>query len=177
MANNFTFYSPTEIVFGRGVQTQAADYLRKYGATKVLVVYGSERVVKNGLLDSIIERTAISRQADGRIVYAADGDEPAGEIAEGTPVSLNLWGFTPSFMDTLDEGLRRFFAEQLPNNPMKGEYYLPFAVDELIRVGRATAQVLTTTARWYGVTYREDKPSVSRAIADLTARGEYPEDL
>ena len=80
-------------------------------------------------------------------------------------------------MDTLDEGLRRFFAEQLPNNPMKGEYYLPFAVDELIRAGRATAQVLTTTARWYGVTYREDKPSVSRAIADLTARGEYPEDL
>lgn len=60
---------------------------------------------------------------------------------------------------------------------MKGEYYLPFAVDELIRAGRATAQVLTTTARWYGVTYREDKPSVSRAIADLTARGEYPEDL
>ena len=54
MANNFTFYSPTEIVFGRGVQTQAADYLRKYGATKVLVVYGSERVVKNGLLDSIL---------------------------------------------------------------------------------------------------------------------------
>ena len=134
-------------------------------------------VDENGLLDSIIERTAISRQADGRIVYAADGDEPAGEIAEGTPVSLNLWGFTPSFMDTLDEGLRRFFAEQLPNNPMKGEYYLPFAVDELIRAGRATAQVLTTTARWYGVTYREDKPSVSRAIADLTARGEYPEDL
>ena len=134
-------------------------------------------VDENGLLDSIIERTAISRQADGRIVYAADGDEPAGEIAEGTPVSLNLWGFTPSFMDTLDEGLRRFFAEQLPNNPMKGEYYLPFAVHELIRAGRATAQVLTTTARWYGVTYREDKPSVSRAIADLTARGEYPEDL
>ena len=132
-------------------------------------------VDENGLLDSIIERTAISRQADGRIVYAADGDEPAGEITGGTPVSLNLWGFTPSFMDTLDEGLRRF-AEQLPNNPMKGEY-LPFAVDELIRAGRATARVLTTTARWYGVTYQEDKPSVSRAIADLTARGEYPEDL
>ena len=53
MANNFTFYSPTEIVFGRGVQTQAADYLRKYGATKVLVVYGSERVVKSGLLDRV----------------------------------------------------------------------------------------------------------------------------
>lgn len=131
----------------------------------------------DGLLDSIIERTAIARQEDGRIVYAADGDEPAGEIAAGTPVSLNLWGFTPSFMDTLDAGLHRFFAEKLPLNPMKGEYYLPFAVDELIRAGRATAQVLTTTARWYGVTYREDKPAVSAAIAEMTAQGEYPEDL
>lgn len=134
-------------------------------------------VDERGLLDSIIERTAISRQADGRIVYAADGDEPAGEIPAGTPVSLNLWGFTPSFMDTLDAGLRCFFAEKLPHNPMKGEYYLPFAVDELIRAGRATARVLTTTARWYGVTYREDKPAVSAAIAEMTAQGEYPEDL
>ena len=134
-------------------------------------------VDENGLLDSIIERTAISRTADGRIVYAADGDVPAGEIAAGTPVSLNLWGFTPSFMDTLDQGLRRFFAEKLPENPMKAEYYLPFAVDELIRAGRATARVLTTSARWFGVTYREDKPAVSAAIAEMTANGDYPEDL
>ena len=127
-----------------------------------------------GLLDHIIERTAISRTADGRIVYA---EVPAGEIPAGTPVSLNLWGFTPSFLPSLEDGLRRFFAEQLPHNPLKGEYYLPFAVDELIRAGRATAQVLTTTARWFGVTYREDKPAVCAAIAEMTARGEYPADL
>ena len=131
----------------------------------------------DGLLDSIIERTAISRQPDGRIVYAADGGAPAGEIPAGTPVSLNLWGFTPSFLPTLDDGLRRFFAEKLPENPMKGEYYLPFAVDELIQAGRATAQVLTTTARWFGVTYQEDKPVVSAAIAQMTAQGEYPAGL
>ncbi len=130
-----------------------------------------------GLLDHIIERTAISRTADGRIVYAADGEVPAGEIPAGTPVSLNLWGFTPSFLPSLEDGLRRFFAEQLPHNPLKGEYYLPFAVDELIRAGRATAQVLPTTARWFGVTYREDKPAVCAAIAEMTARGEYPADL
>ena len=75
-----------------------------------------------GLLDHIIERTAISRTADGRIVYAADGEVPAGEIPAGTPVSLNLWGFTPSFLPSLEDGLRRFFAEQLPHNPLKGEY-------------------------------------------------------
>ena len=132
---------------------------------------------ENGLLVSIVERTAISREADGRIVYAADGDAPAGEIPAGTPVSLNLWGFTPSFLPSLDDGLRRFFAEKLPANPMKGEYYLPFAVDELIQAGKATAKVLATTARWFGVTYREDKPAVCAAIAEMTAQGEYPADL
>ena len=75
------------------------------------------------------------------------------------------------------EGLRRFFADRLPQNPMKGEYYLPFAVDELIQAGRATAKVLTTTARWFGVTYREDKPTVCAAIAEMTRQGEYPADL
>ena len=132
---------------------------------------------ENGMLVSIVERTAISREADGRIVYAADGDAPAGEIPAGTPVSLNLWGFTPSFLPSLDDGLRRFFAEKLPANPMKGEYYLPFAVDELIQAGKATAKVLATTARWFGVTYREDKPAVCAAIAEMTAQGEYPADL
>lgn len=131
----------------------------------------------DGFLTSIVERTAIARAADGAIVYAADGDAPAGAIPEGTPVSMNLWGFTPSFLPALDQGLRRFFAEKLPLNPMKGEYYLPFAVDELIEAGRASAKVLTTDARWFGVTYREDKPVVSAAIADMTRRGEYPPDL
>ena len=54
MANNFTFYSPTEIVFGRGTHTQAAEYIRKYGGSRVLVVYGSERVVKSGLLEQVV---------------------------------------------------------------------------------------------------------------------------
>ena len=104
-------------------------------------------------------------------------DAPAGEIAPGTPVSLNLWGFTPSFLPSLDEGLRTFFAEKLPENPMKGEYYLPFAVDALIKAGKATAKVLKTSARWYGVTYREDKPVITAAVSQMTADGEYPEDL
>lgn len=71
----------------------------------------------------------------------------AGEIAPGTPVSLNLWGFTPSFLPSLDDGLREFFAGKLPDNPMKAEYYLPFAVDALIKDGKATAKVLTTDSR------------------------------
>lgn len=132
---------------------------------------------EHGLLAHIIERTSIHRDADGVIRYDADGDAPAGEIAPGTPVSLNLWGFTPSFLPSLDEGLRTFFAEKLPENPMKGEYYLPFAVDALIKAGKATAKVLKTSARWYGVTYREDKPVITAAVSQMTADGEYPEDL
>lgn len=132
---------------------------------------------ENGYLAGLTERTSIHRDADGVIRYDADGDAPAGEIAAGTPVSMNLWGFTPSFLPALDDGLRRFFAEALPQNPMKGEYYLPFAVNDLIAAGRATAQVLKTDARWFGVTYREDKPVVSAALAEMTARGEYPKDL
>lgn len=134
-------------------------------------------VDENGCLTGIVERTAISRAADGRIVYAADGDAPAGEIAAGTPVSMNLWGFTPSFLPALTDGLRRFFAETLPHNPLKGEYYLPFAVDDLIGAGRASARVLPTDARWFGVTYREDKPVVCAAIAGMTAQGAYPAGL
>ena len=132
---------------------------------------------ENGLLAHIIERTAIHRDADGVIRYDADGDAPAGEIARGTPVSLNLWGFTPSFLPSLDDGLREFFAGKLPDNPMKAEYYLPFAVDALIKDGKATAKVLTTDSRWYGVTYREDKPTICAAVAAMTENGDYPADL
>ena len=60
---------------------------------------------------------------------------------------------------------------------MKAEYYLPFAVDALIKDGKATAKVLKTSARWYGVTYREDKPVITAAVSQMTADGEYPEDL
>lgn len=131
----------------------------------------------NGLLTSIVERTKISRGADGVIRYAADGDEPAGVIAEGTPVSMNLWGFPAGYLDELEAMLREFFAGKLQNDPMKAELYLPSTVDELTHAGKATAQVLTTDARWFGVTYREDKPSVMAAIAQMTEAGEYPAEM
>ena len=124
---------------------------------------------EDGFLTDIVERTAISRGADGVI-----SDPEAGEIAEGTLVSMNMWGFTPSFLDELDAGLKAFMQNELPNNPMKGEYYLPFAVDSLIQAGRATAQVLQTAAQWYGVTYQEDKPVVVEALRRMTEDGLYP---
>lgn len=123
----------------------------------------------NGYLADIVERTAISRDANGVI-----SDPEAGEIAEGTLVSMNMWGFTPSFLDELESGLRTFMTEELPKNPAKGEYYLPFAVDHLIQNGQATAKVLQTSAQWYGVTYKEDKPIVVNALRRMTEAGLYP---
>ena len=123
---------------------------------------------ENGYLADIVERTAISRDANGVI-----SDPEAGEIAEGTLVSMNMWGFTPSFLDELETGLRTFMTDELPKNPAKGEYYLPFAVDHLIQNGQATAKVLQTSAQWYGVTYKEDKPVVVDALRRMTEAGLY----
>ena len=124
---------------------------------------------ENGYLADIVERPAISRDANGVI-----SDPEAGEIAEGTLVSMNMWGFTPSFLDELETGLRTFMTDELPKNPAKGEYYLPFAVDHLIQNGQATAKVLQTSAQWYGVTYKEDKPVVVDALRRMTEAGLYP---
>lgn len=124
---------------------------------------------ENGYLADIVERTAISRDANGVI-----SDPEAGEIAEGTLVSMNMWGFTPSFLDELETGLRTFMTDELPKNPAKGEYYLPFAVDHLIQNGQATAKVLQTSAQWYGVTYKEDKPVVVDALRRMAEAGLYP---
>lgn len=122
-----------------------------------------------GDLASIVERTAIAREPDG--VIRCEGGLV---LPEGTPVSMNLWGFTPSFLPALTGLLADFVRDELPQRPEKGEFYLPFAVDSLIRAGRASARLLTTEARWYGVTYREDKEGVSQAIAAMTEAGEYP---
>ena len=127
---------------------------------------------ENGYLADIVERTAISRDANGVI-----SDPEAGEIAEGTLVSMNMWGFTPCFLDELETGLRTFMTDELPKNPAKGEYYLPFAVDHLIQNGQATAKVLQTSAQWYSVTYKEDKPVVVAAVQALKDEGLYPQKL
>ena len=131
----------------------------------------------NGRLTSIVERTKIFRGDDGLIHYDAENGEPGGVIPEGTSVSMNLWGFPPRYLEELDSLLRRFFAGSLAADPMKAEIYLPTTVDVLTKEGKATAQVLTTDARWFGVTYREDKPAVVAAIAKMTENGDYPREM
>ena len=104
-------------------------------------------------------------------------DIVSGEIAPGTPVSMNLWGFTRSFLTEAEERFPAFLDKTLAENPLKGEYFLPSVVTQLLDEHKARVKVLRSADKWYGVTYREDRPVVLRAIADMTASGLYPDNL
>ncbi len=130
----------------------------------------------DGTLDSVTERTRIETY-DGGIHYTEDGGESWTDVEGETPVSMNLWGFGKSFLQEAETRFAGWLRENLPVNPMKCEYYLPLVVSELIDERKATVQVLRSADKWYGVTYREDKPLVVNAIAEKTAAGEYPENL
>lgn len=128
-----------------------------------------------GFLSGITERTKILRREDGAIVYI-EGEEQT-VIPEGTVVSLNMWGFGENMMAELEAGFAPFLRENLPENPLKCEYLLPSVPDRVIREKKGTVQVLKTHDRWYGMTYREDLPSVREALARLAKDGLYPEGL
>lgn len=130
---------------------------------------------ENGFLTDIVERTKIFWQ-NGEIVFTED-DRTFTKIEEGTPVSMNLWGFTPGFMKELAAGFPTFLERTLKENPLKGEYFLPFVVDRLLGEGKATVQVLPSADRWYGVTYKEDKEQVVEALRKMKEDGLYPQSL
>ena len=131
---------------------------------------------EDGTLQSVTERTRIETYKDG-IHYTEDGGESWTDLPGETPVSMNLWGFGESFVKEADRRFARWLDENLEKNPLKCEYFLPLVVSELIGEKKAAVKVLRSTDKWYGVTYREDKPVVVEAIAKKTADGLYPEDL
>ena len=90
---------------------------------------------------------------------------------------MNFLGFMPSFLEEAKARFPAFLDKALAENPMKGEYFLPSIVQQLLTEGKATMKVLISHDQWYGVTYREDKPVVVEAIARKTADGLYPENL
>lgn len=139
------------------------------------VARGVCQVSREGFLEEITERTRIQRN-NGEIQYA-DEQEQWHPLSEDTLVSMNFWGFTLSAMGMMEELFPSVLDRILVENPLKGEYYLPFAVDHGLKNGRATVKVLPSADRWYGVTYLEDKPSVMAAMKDLREKGLYPERL
>ena len=130
----------------------------------------------DGTLHSVTERTRIETYAGG-IHYTEDGGESWTDLPGETPVSMNLWGFGKSFLEEADRRFAGWLDENLAKNPLKCEYFLPLVVTELLAEGKARVQLLHSADKWYGVTYREDKPVVVDAIARMTREGLYPEDL
>ncbi len=133
-------------------------------------------VGEDGKLQTINERTRIEKQ-DGGVAYTEDDGKSWVQLPPDSVVSMNLWGFSKSFMERLQQGFGPFLSENLPKNPLKCEYFLPFVVDEQLQEGTATAMVLTSADRWYGVTYPGDKQMVMDAIAKMKQEGLYPEKL
>ena len=129
-----------------------------------------------GELVRITERTRIEKR-NGGIAYSEDDGASWTELPGDTLVSMNMWGFTRSILDEIKAGFPAFLEKGLVSNPMKCEYFLPAVVSTLLEEGRATVAVLASTDKWYGVTYKEDKPVVVQAIKKMKAEGRYPEKL
>jgi len=129
-----------------------------------------------GFLTSVVERTQIEQYAGG-IHYIGDDGKTWLDVAANTPVSMNMWGFTDSFMAELKARFPKFLKEDVPKNPQKAEMFLPTIVSQLIDEGKATVKMLRTGDKWYGVTYAADKPVVIAALKRLTAEGKYPDGL
>ena len=127
---------------------------------------------EQGRLTSVVERTQIERR-DGQVMYK-DGDAWVA-VGENTPVSMNMWGFTPDYFKYSEDYFIGFLRENAGN--IKAEYFIPLMVNHLITNGLATVKVLDTTSKWFGVTYAEDRPSVVAKIRALVDAGEYPEKL
>ena len=126
-----------------------------------------------GYLTAIEEQTRIEKY-DGGIHYTEDDGATWVDVSADTPVSMNMWGFTPDFLDALQAGLPEFLNEKVPTNPQKAEYLLPTTVAGMLAAGKVTVKVLRSADKWYGVTYAADKPMVVAALQALTDAGKYP---
>lgn len=129
-----------------------------------------------GYLTEVTERTRIE-QYEGGIHFTEDDGATWTDLPGKTIVSMNLWGFTTSFLRETEQRFAAFLDAAIVKNPLKGEYFLPSVVSQLIAEDKVQVKVLTSGDKWYGVTYQEDKPVVVAAIAEKTASGVYPEKL
>lgn len=176
--------------YGADAYRVIGDYLSKLGESKndyCMVAYelsktlsengtvsrGVCTVSADGMLESMVERTQIERIADGRIVFHDGGADE--ELAEDTPVSMNLFGFTPDYFAHAEDYFRTFLQEH--GRELKSECYMPSVVNKLIHEGTATLRVLRSSAQWFGVTYKADREPLVKRIHELIASGAYPENL
>jgi len=183
--NSDDFYGPSAFhVLGDFLQTvREKEEVHEYGLVGYIlgntlsehghVSRGVCELASDGTLRGIHERVKIQR-FEHTIRHTEDGrtwiDLPADSV-----VSMNMWGFTPSLFEELDAGFIEFLKDR--GSTPKAEYFLPERVGELVDAGRARVKVLRTDERWFGITYKEDKPFVERAVHDLVEQGVYPPSL
>ena len=129
-----------------------------------------------GYLVTITEQTRIEKY-EGGIHYTEDDGATWIDVDANTPVSMNMWGYTPSFLAEIEAQFPAFLENALQTNPLKAEFYLPSLVEDLLKKKAATVQVLRTADKWYGVTYAADKPQVVAALKAMADEGKYPDGL
>lgn len=130
-------------------------------------------VNEQGKLCGLVERTRI-QEIDGKPSFSEDEGETWEELPADCAVSMNAWAFPAEMLDHLEERFKTFLDTTAKQNPAKAEFYLPFAVNDMMADGEAETTVLRTADRWYGMTYAADKQDVSDAIAAMTEKGIYP---
>ena len=140
------------------------------------VARGVCQVNEQGYLESVVERTKIEK-CEGGIRFTEDDGKTWTPLGDKTTVSMNMWGFTPSFAAESQARFPAFLDKALNENPMKGEYFLPSTVSALLAEDKATVKMLYSPDKWYGVTYAADKPVVVEALRTMTAQGLYPDGL
>jgi len=130
-------------------------------------------VAPDGRLRAIVERTKIARDEGG--VFNAEPDGSRLALTGDKAVSMNFWGFTPALFTLMEEQFGTWLDAH--GQEEKAEWYIPFVVNTLLAQGKATVDVLPVASRWFGVTYREDRPGTVAAIKTLVDKGEYPQSL
>ncbi len=133
-------------------------------------------VVEDGKLKKIDERTQIEMDGDNA-KFTEDGGNTYTALSGDSIASMNMWGYNKEFIDELEKRFPKFLSTTAKENPLKSEFFLPIVVDDMLKDGIASVDVLTTPDKWYGVTYAEDKPQVTAGIQSLKDKGLYPDKL
>ena len=129
----------------------------------------------NDLLTSVVERTDIMR-VEGSVAYKDEAEEWV-NIGDNTPVSMNMWGFTPDYFEHSDAYFKQFLSDPKNQTNLKAEFFIPLMVNELVNNGTASVKVLDTTSKWFGVTYAADREATVNRIQTLVNEGVYPSKL
>ena len=153
----------------------AGYYLKNTLTDNGTVSRGVCEVNEKGQLIDVVERTKIQR-VNGVVSYTEDGEEWF-ELPEEAFASMNCWCFMPELIDEIEKYFIKFLSTEVKENPLKSEFYIPLLVRDMLAAKKCTVDVIETDDKWFGVTYKEDKPDVVKSITALVNEGKYPEKL